>query len=821
MSTTATTTTAAQADDARAQALQRAAATERGPGAEGLLGFLTRYYRHVPDEDLLARDPVDLAGAALSHRQLAQERVSGTAVVRVHTPSVDSHGWQTGTGTGVGHTVVEVVAEDMPFLVDSVTNRLNARDSGMDRTIHLVVHPIVVVRRDVTGALRRGARHLDRQARLRRARRGLARRRRQRVVDAPGDRPRAGRRRVRAAARRAGRGARRRAHRGRGLAEDAGPGGRGGRRARHRGAVRPGRRGRRGPAADALAGERELHLPRLPRVRAHRRPGAGVAHRRHRQRAGHPALRPDPGVAQLRAALAAGAREGARAAGPGAHEGELARDRAPQLLPRLRRRQGVRRRPGGGRASFPRPVHLSGVHRERAAGADRRHHRRRRPGRGRPVAVEPLGQGPARDPGDLPARRAVPDRPLRGVPDGDGGAAPAGAATHPAVPAHRRLRPLRLGAGVPAARPLQHLGPAADAGDPVRGVRRRVGRLHHPRQRVGARPAALRAAAAEGRRHPRGRREGARGAAGGGHPHLGGGPRRRPRPRGGGGRGRPPGALVGRRLPRVVQGGLRRARGGGRPAPDRGGRPRGRAHDEPAGDQPLRAGRRRPGRTPAQAVPQRAALAHHGAAVLPQPRRRGGRRASVRDRRARRLERVRVRLRPALPGHVALLGDPGDAHRRPVRGVVRADRVRRPRPARHRRRPHVAADRRPAHLRQVPAPDRVDLQPGVRRAVPARERRDRPAPGRAVRGALRPRPRRRAGRAARDRRRARGGDHPRPRGRGEPRPGPDPALAARDDPGDGAHQLLPGRRRRSAQGARRRQARPQAGARPAQTASGA
>ncbi len=155
MSTIASTSSTgpAGADDARAQALQRAAATERGPGGDGLLGFLTRYYRHVPDEDLLARDPVDLAGAALSQRQLAQERSSGTAVVRVHTPSVDSHGWQTGSGSGSGHTVVEVVAEDMPFLVDSVTNRLNNRDGGNDRTIHLVVHPIVVVRRDVTGRL--------------------------------------------------------------------------------------------------------------------------------------------------------------------------------------------------------------------------------------------------------------------------------------------------------------------------------------------------------------------------------------------------------------------------------------------------------------------------------------------------------------------------------------------------------------------------------------------------------------------------------------------------------------------------------------------
>ncbi len=151
--TTGTTGTGAGAsgsgEDARAQALSRAAATERGADADDLLGFLTRYYRHVPDEDLLSRDPVDLAGAALSHRQLAQERAPGTALVRVHTPSVDSHGWQTGTGTGAGHTVVEVVAEDMPFLVDSVTNRINADD----RTIHLVVHPIVVVRRDVTGAL--------------------------------------------------------------------------------------------------------------------------------------------------------------------------------------------------------------------------------------------------------------------------------------------------------------------------------------------------------------------------------------------------------------------------------------------------------------------------------------------------------------------------------------------------------------------------------------------------------------------------------------------------------------------------------------------
>ena len=135
----------AQTGGSRAEVLARAADSGERHGwrESDLNSFLTRYYRHVPDEDLASRDPVDLAGAALSHRQLAAHRVPGTAAVRVHTPTVDTHGWQT------GHTVVEIVAEDMPFLVDSVTNRLVQGD----RTIHLVVHPVVVVRRDVTGEL--------------------------------------------------------------------------------------------------------------------------------------------------------------------------------------------------------------------------------------------------------------------------------------------------------------------------------------------------------------------------------------------------------------------------------------------------------------------------------------------------------------------------------------------------------------------------------------------------------------------------------------------------------------------------------------------
>ncbi|MFZ0159184.1 MAG: NAD-glutamate dehydrogenase [Kineosporiaceae bacterium] len=141
----------AQADqmleDERASLVARAAeAGERQGSREDQLElerFLARYYRHMPVEEMRAREAVDLAGAALSHRQIAAARPQGTANVRTFTPTVEHHAWST------GHTVIEIVTDDMPFLVDSVISELNRLGCG----IHLIVHPLMVVRRSVTGEL--------------------------------------------------------------------------------------------------------------------------------------------------------------------------------------------------------------------------------------------------------------------------------------------------------------------------------------------------------------------------------------------------------------------------------------------------------------------------------------------------------------------------------------------------------------------------------------------------------------------------------------------------------------------------------------------
>ncbi len=133
----------ASLDQSRQQLLRSAAERSDRGGGEATEEFLSAYYRHVATEDLLARAPEDLLGAALAHRELARSRPQGTAKVEVFNPAVEEQGWSS------GHTVVQVVTDDMPFLVDSVTAELQR----MDRSVHLVVHPTMRVRRNATGDL--------------------------------------------------------------------------------------------------------------------------------------------------------------------------------------------------------------------------------------------------------------------------------------------------------------------------------------------------------------------------------------------------------------------------------------------------------------------------------------------------------------------------------------------------------------------------------------------------------------------------------------------------------------------------------------------
>jgi glutamate dehydrogenase len=121
-----------RAEERKAELVEGVAALCR----EALAGFVRLFYAHVPPEDILARTAEDLHAAAASLWDFAAERKAGTALVRAFNPP-----WSG------GRAVVEIVNDDMPFLVDSITAALNAAGA----TVHLVIHPIARLRRDGNG----------------------------------------------------------------------------------------------------------------------------------------------------------------------------------------------------------------------------------------------------------------------------------------------------------------------------------------------------------------------------------------------------------------------------------------------------------------------------------------------------------------------------------------------------------------------------------------------------------------------------------------------------------------------------------------------
>jgi glutamate dehydrogenase len=63
----------------------------------------------------------------MAHLSFARVFASGTPKLRVYNPRTEEHGWSS------PHTVIEIVNDDMPFLVDSVTMEVNRQGY----TLHL------------------------------------------------------------------------------------------------------------------------------------------------------------------------------------------------------------------------------------------------------------------------------------------------------------------------------------------------------------------------------------------------------------------------------------------------------------------------------------------------------------------------------------------------------------------------------------------------------------------------------------------------------------------------------------------------------------
>jgi glutamate dehydrogenase len=132
---------------ARQAIIDRIAASARRAGRRGMpvaADRLARFFYHgVSELDLVQRADADLAGAALAVLALGRMRRPSRVQVRVFNPDPAKDGFAS------SHTVIMVVTDDMPFLVDSLG--MVCSQSGL--AVHLLAHPVFSVVRDRRGRL--------------------------------------------------------------------------------------------------------------------------------------------------------------------------------------------------------------------------------------------------------------------------------------------------------------------------------------------------------------------------------------------------------------------------------------------------------------------------------------------------------------------------------------------------------------------------------------------------------------------------------------------------------------------------------------------
>ncbi len=113
-------------------------ASTRRPDDPLLPRFLEHYYAELGEDELDDRRIDDIYAAAVAHLTLGRVRAPGQPVVRAISPDRERDGWR------CDHSVLLVVTDDMPFLVDTIRMVLDRRGLG----IHLLVHPMLAVARD-------------------------------------------------------------------------------------------------------------------------------------------------------------------------------------------------------------------------------------------------------------------------------------------------------------------------------------------------------------------------------------------------------------------------------------------------------------------------------------------------------------------------------------------------------------------------------------------------------------------------------------------------------------------------------------------------
>ncbi|HEX5756468.1 MAG TPA: NAD-glutamate dehydrogenase, partial [Arenimonas sp.] len=105
--------------------------------------FVRAFLARMSQDEIESRSPEAWAAILGSMLRFMAERQPGSAKVRVFNPG------EAGDGIDSSHTLVQIVNDDMPFLVDSVRMAL----TQFDVSLYEIAHPVFKVSRDAQGQL--------------------------------------------------------------------------------------------------------------------------------------------------------------------------------------------------------------------------------------------------------------------------------------------------------------------------------------------------------------------------------------------------------------------------------------------------------------------------------------------------------------------------------------------------------------------------------------------------------------------------------------------------------------------------------------------
>ncbi len=92
--------------------------------------FLAQYYLGVSQYDLNEKGLDELYGALIAQWHFIYQRMPGASKIHVYNPQLEQHGWQS------THTIIEIVHENKPFLLDSIRLTLHR----LDINVRLIIH---------------------------------------------------------------------------------------------------------------------------------------------------------------------------------------------------------------------------------------------------------------------------------------------------------------------------------------------------------------------------------------------------------------------------------------------------------------------------------------------------------------------------------------------------------------------------------------------------------------------------------------------------------------------------------------------------------